>query len=245
MKIFKADLHIHSVLSPCASLDMSPKNIVHAALEKGLDIIAVTDHNSTLQCKNVLEAAKNTVLTVFLGVEINSKEEIHALAYFETLESLESFQKYIDEHLPFVKNNPDKFGYQVVVDTEEKILYEEEKLLIVGMSQSIEQIERKVHELGGIFIPAHIDKSKFSLISQLGFIPSSLVVDGIEITSRISIEKARDTYQIPVNQFCIYNSDAHIPERIGTAYQKLFLEVPTFQEYKMALSQYFNRTVIS
>lgn len=245
MKIFKADLHIHSVLSPCASLDMSPKNIVHAALERGLDIIAVTDHNSTLQCKNVLEAAKNTVLTVFLGVEINSKEEIHALAYFETLESLESFQKYIDEHLPFVKNNPDKFGYQVVVDTEEKILYEEEKLLIVGMSQSIEQIERKVHELGGIFIPAHIDKSKFSLISQLGFIPSSLVIDGIEITSRISIEKARDRYQIPENQFCIYNSDAHIPEQIGTAYQKLFLEAPTFHEYKMALSQYFNRTIIS
>lgn len=242
MRIFKADLHLHSVLSPCASLDMSPKNIVNTALKNGIDIIAITDHNSTLQSKSVLEAAKNTNLSVFLGVEINSKEEVHALAYFENLDRLQTFQDYINLHLPFVQNDVEKFGYQVVVDINETILFEEEKLLIIAMDQTIEQIEKKVHELDGIFIPAHIDKSKNSIISQLGFIPPDLDIDGYELSPNFM---KQTNLILPKDKTCVFNSDAHILEVIGTNFHKIYIEKPTFQEYKMALHNVQNRKIIS
>jgi predicted metal-dependent phosphoesterase TrpH len=160
MNLFKADLHIHTVLSPCGSLDMSPKVIVKTALQKGLDIIAITDHNSTRQCLGVTQAAAHSNLKVFLGVEVTTKEEIHCLAYFENFELLNCFQDYIDQYLPDYKNNADKFGYQVVVDADENIIYEESRLLITGLDQNINQIELKVRELNGIFNPPPINKPK-------------------------------------------------------------------------------------
>ncbi len=235
MNLFKADLHIHTVLSPCSSLDMSPKVIVKTALEKGLDIIAITDHNSTRQCLGVTEAALQSDLKVFLGVEVTTKEEIHCLAYFENFELLNCFQEYLDQHLPDFKNNVDKFGYQVVVDADENITYEESKLLITGLDQNINQIESKVHALNGIFIPAHINKPKYSLISQLGFIPQDLKVDAYEVSNHITKEAMRIQNIFLKDKTLLQNSDAHIPELIGASYNVLKMEEPTFNEFRMAL----------
>ena len=116
MKKFRADLHIHTVLSACATLDMSPVNIVNAAKDKNIDLIAITDHNSTLHCKLVKELADEKGLAVLFGAEVTTREEVHCLAYFGDLASLEQVQGYIDSHLPLIPYLPEHFGHQALVD---------------------------------------------------------------------------------------------------------------------------------
>lgn len=244
MNLYKADLHIHTVLSPCGSLDMSPRMIVQKALENGLDIIGITDHNSTRQCSNVSAVAAHTDLKVFLGVEITTREEIHCLAYFENFEALNIFQIYLDQYLPEFKNNPEKFGYQVVVDADENIMYEESTLLITGLNQSIDEIASMVYELNGIFIPAHINKPKYSLMSQLGFIPRDLKVDAYEISRHVSKEAICQQVSFLKDKSIIQNSDAHFPEEIGGVYNLLQMQTPTFNEFKMALHQLNGRAIL-
>ena len=157
----RADLHIHTVLSPCGDLEMSPENILHFAQIQGLNMIGITDHNSTRQAPIIRDYGKTKGIFVLTGAEICSKEEVHALTFFETDEQLTIFQHYLDVHLPDIPNDPEKFGFQVVVDPEEQIIYEEPKLLISALNQSLEEIAHKVRQLDGIFIPAHIDKPCF------------------------------------------------------------------------------------
>ena len=245
MRLFKADLHIHTVLSPCGSLDMTPEAIVKAALSQSLDIIGITDHNSTRQCRSVLKAAKGTPLTVFTGVEVTTREEIHCLAFFENLEILDLFQDYLDQYLPAIVNNPGTFGHQVVVDVDETILYEEPRLLISGIDQSIDQIAVKIAQLNGIFIPAHINKTKYSIISQLGFIPPSLKADAYEQAYVPNQDPLQLQALIPQKKYVLQNSDAHIPEAIGTVYNLLQMEQATFNEFKMALHNQKNRKVVA
>ncbi|PKO99586.1 MAG: histidinol-phosphatase, partial [Bacteroidetes bacterium HGW-Bacteroidetes-9] len=182
MKVFIADLHIHTILSPCGSLEMSPKVIVEAAKSKKLDIIGITDHNSTRQCRVVAGEAIKAGITVYCGVEVTTKEEVHCLAFFENFEKLDEFQHYLDVNLPDIKNDTALFGYQVVVNEAEEIVNEEEKLLISAINKSIDQVETEVHRLDGIFIPAHVNRPKYSLISQLGFIPPDLKFDALELS---------------------------------------------------------------
>ena len=119
MKKFRADLHIHTVLSPCADLYMGPKRIIKEALDKKLDIIGITDHNSTRNASVVKKLGEENGLRVLCGVELTTKEEVHCLAFFEKQDHLESFQQYIDLHLPRIMNNVNLFGYQLIVDEDE------------------------------------------------------------------------------------------------------------------------------
>lgn len=215
MKKYRADLHIHTVLSPCGDLDMSPKNIVQKAQQMGLSIIGITDHNSTLQCKGVQREADRNGIFLLVGAEVTTKEEVHCLVFFEDYVRLDAFQQYLDSHLKNFKNDPSRFGYQVVVDENEMIEYEEERLLILAIDQSIDQVEQKVHELGGLFIPAHVDKSKNSIISQLGFIPKDLAIDAIEISYNTTKTAFLEQQGYLENYTFIQNSDAHLIENIG------------------------------
>lgn len=224
---------------------MSPVNIVQTALNRQLDIIGITDHNSTRQCRQVLEAADETSLKVFTGVEITSREEVHCLAFFEHLYALDAFQHYLDEHLPKIKNNPDLFGYQVVVDKDENILYQEDYLLITGLNKGINEIEQEVRKHGGIFIPAHIDKPKYSLISQLGFIPDDLPVDALELSKHTSTSDFLAIYPKQSASTFIRNSDAHQTEFIGTSYTYYRMSTPCFEEFRMALHHKDGREVIA
>ncbi len=245
MPLYKADLHIHTVLSPCGSLDMSPSNIVRAAMDKGMDIIGITDHNTTLQCKTVLEAAKDQPLTIYCGVEITTKEEAHCLAFFNGLDTLALFQKYLDAHLPNIPNDPEKLGYQVVVDTEENIIYEEPRWLVPGLNQSINQIADKVHELNGLFIPAHINKPKNSLISQLGFIPFDLEADAYEISRHI--DRAAMIKQQPqlTNKTILQDSDAHFIDDVGSVCNTIEMPNTHFDAFRKALKQEDNCKIIA
>jgi PHP family Zn ribbon phosphoesterase len=243
MKAYKADLHIHTVLSPCGDLEMSPKNIVNQALIKNLGIIGITDHNSTRHCCLISEIAAEHGIFVLCGAEVTTKEEVHCLCFMPDFEKLAIFQDYLDQHLPDIKNDVTQFGYQVQVDKDEQIIYEEEKLLISALDQSISQIEEKVHQLGGLFLPAHINRPAFGLISQLGFVPDDLNYDALEISKHIT--KTKFILQNPYlkSKTFIQSSDAHFIENLGEVTTIFNLENLAFDEIKMALHNTGGRSV--
>jgi 3',5'-nucleoside bisphosphate phosphatase len=237
MPLFRVDLHIHTVLSPCGSLEMSPVNIVQAALKAKLDLIAITDHNSTKQAVIVRELAKESGLTVICGAEVTTKEEIHVLALFENDEQIQRFQQFIDENLTVIKNKPEYFGYQVVVDRNDQIIEEEERLLISALGKGIHEIEKVVHQLGGLFIPAHVDRPMNGIISHLGFIPNDLQCDAFGLSIRADKEKWTKSPLFPKNAIFIQNSDAHMPDQIGKAFTEIEMDKPTFQGLRNALKK--------
>jgi 3',5'-nucleoside bisphosphate phosphatase len=235
MRRFRADLHIHTVLSACANLEMSPGTIVQTAKDKNLDLIAVTDHNSTLHCSLVKELAGEEGIAVLPGTEVTTREEVHCLAYFRDAETLGQFQQYLDAHLPEIPYPPEKFGYQVVVDRNEKIIRMITNYLNVALSQSIDQVEREVHRLGGLFVPAHIERPLFGIFNQLGFIPETLVCDALGIMSHSSETNIRKRFSLPPGIPLIKASDAHIPHMIGNGCTTFEMNDPSFEEIKKAL----------
>ena len=244
MQQFRADLHIHTVLSPCGSLEMSPGNIVRSALNIGLDIIAITDHNSTRQVSAVKRLAEKEGLTVIGGAEINTSEEVHCLALFENDEQLGEFQYFIDRNMPVYFNDPKRFGEQVIVDEFENIIYEEPRLLIAGLNCGIFEVEKMVHSLNGLFIPAHIDRLYNGIISQLGFIPEELICDAFGLTRRAVLSDWETSSKLPVNHVFLRNSDAHRPEDIGRQSSVFEMEKISFQEMKLALKGEGGRRVV-
>ncbi len=235
MKTFRVDLHTHTVLSPCGNLEMSPVNIVKKAKEREIDILGISDHNSTLHAPLIKELAAKEGIVVMMGAEVTTKEEVHCLCFFETEEKLALFQTYLEAYLPHIPNDNDIFGYQVVVNEEEEIVDEVEWLLISAISQSIDQLEKKVHELDGLFIPAHINKMQNSVISQLGFVPFDLKVDALEITRHISKELFLEKNAYLKGKTFIKSSDAHCIDLVGEVYTKFQMMEASFKEVKMAL----------
>jgi len=243
MKGFKADLHIHTVLSPCADLDMSPDQIVSQSLKKGLDIIAITDHNSTKQCSVVRRMAEGTGLLVINGCEVNSVEEVHVICLFEDDFGMNEFQLFLDEHIIPMPNHISYFNHQLVVDEENQILEEIDNYLAAPLDVGIDLIEKKVHELNGLFIPAHIDRPINSIYSQLGFIPPELNIDAMQISQQASEAASREKYDIHNDVSLIKCSDAHYLVDIGKGYTSFIINEPTFKEVKWALLQKNGRSV--
>jgi 3',5'-nucleoside bisphosphate phosphatase len=236
MLTVRADLHIHTVLSPCASLDMSPARIVREAVEKKIDIIGITDHNSTLQCKVIEQLAEKEGILVMKGAEVNTREEIHCLAFFPDYKKLGVFQDFLDHHLHRIPDRERKFGYQVLVDENDQILEFIDYLLVTALDAGIEEVSEKVHELGGIFIPAHIDRLANGIISQIGFIPPSLKFDALEITSRANESNVREKYRIGSEVLLIRSSDAHFPEQIGSVITQFTVGSLNFNEIKRSIA---------
>ncbi len=227
---------MHTVLSPCGDLEMSPANIVRKASERGIDILGITDHNSTLHAPLIKELASREGIMVLMGAEVTTKEEVHCLCFFENEELLSQFQEYLNRHLPNIPNDTDRFGYQVVVNEEEEITDEIDCLLISGLNQGIEEIEKKVHALNGLFIPAHINKTVNSVISQLGFLPPDLKVDALEISQHTTKSEFLKKNKYLKNYNFIQSSDAHYIDNIGNAWTNYFMERRSFEEIKMALA---------
>ena len=244
MKKFRADLHVHSVLSPCGDLEMSPDVIIGKAKEMHLDIIGITDHNSTRQCAVIRQMGELNAITVLTGAEVTTREEVHCLTFFETDEQLNEFQKYLDMHLPDIKNDVGRFGYQVVVDAANNIVFTEERLLVSALDQSIGQVEAKVHSLRGLFIPAHIDKLRFSLYGQLGFLPTGLKVDALEISPGKSSVDFLEKHPELLHYSIISGSDAHYPHQVGSRVTVFDMENPGFGEIKNTLEGIGTRTLI-
>ncbi len=235
MRTFRVDLHTHTVLSPCGDLEMSPVNIVKKARERGIDILGISDHNTTLHAPLIKKMAAREGLMVVMGAEVTTKEEVHCLCFFETEEKLTVFQSYLEAHLPHIPNDNDRFGYQVVVNEADEIIDEIEWLLISAIDQSVDQVEQKVHELSGLFIPAHINKAQNSIISQLGFVPFDLNVDALEISKHISKTSFLEKNAYLKDKTFIKSSDAHCIDLVGEVCTKFQMMEASFEEVKMAL----------
>jgi PHP family Zn ribbon phosphoesterase len=245
MQKYRADLHIHTLLSPCGSLDMDPDTIVTIAQSKGLDIIGITDHNHTGHCRLASEIASEKGIFVLCGAEVTTKEEAHCLAFFETFEVLGDFQQLLNQSLIKVKNKTDLFGHQVIIDRNEQILEEVEPLLINATTLSVDALAKEVHQRDGIFIPAHVNRSAYSLTSQLGFIPPDIEADALELSKHADTSNFRKENPL-LNAFSIIrSSDAHFPEDIGSVHTLFNIEKPSFQEIKMALLNTGGRSVFS
>lgn len=205
------DLHIHSALSPCGDKDMTPNNIVNMSIIKGLDIIAVADHNSCGNVRAVMQVAGDRLL-VIPAMEVETSEEVHMVCYFPSIEACEKMGFFIKEHMSGVKNQAEIFGEQLYMDSEDNIIGKEENLLVTATDLDIFQVSEKTREFGGVAVPAHIDRSSYSVLSNLGFIPPELVVGTVEITEKNRV-KMGEKYEKKYN--VISNSDAHYLEDIA------------------------------
>jgi PHP family Zn ribbon phosphoesterase len=235
MKPIRADLHIHSLLSPCASLEMTPREIISRAKARGLDMIAVSDHNSTLHCELTVALGKKAGITVLRAAEVTSAEDVHSLVILPDEAARNSFQQWIDSHSARIPHNPDIFGDQVVIDENENIIMVIKHFLTAALNASIDEVEDTAHRHGALFIPAHIDRPSMSITSQLGFIPEDLYIDAVEVVGRTA------DLLYPV----IRNSDAHIPEHIGRRFTEYMLDHPSFEELAMALKGENGRHIIT
>lgn len=229
MRKFKADLHIHTCLSPCADLEMSPMNIVKEARKKGLHIIGICDHNSAENVPFVKKSVEKDGIKVIGGIEVTSKEEVHILALFDIEEKLFSLQEIIYENLHGT-NDEELYGEQIVVNEEDEIICFNKKLLIGATDLSIDKLVDLIHKLNGLVIASHVDKESFSIIGQLGFIPDGLSLDALEIMD------PSKRHKIPGDDFpFITSSDAHFLEDIGKRYSYFFMKDVNIIEMRKCL----------
>lgn len=203
------DLHIHSCLSPCADDDMTPGNILGMASLIGLDVIALTDHNSCKNCPSLLEQAKQFSIQVIPGMELTTAEEVHVLCYFPTLESAMDFDCYVEKHLLSLPNEPDIFGHQLLCSETDTITDSYENLLLSATDISFFQLEHLLTSYEGIMVPAHMDKASNSLISQLGFVPEGCRFPFFEVHNMQQAKLLKEKYPSLCNCQVLCSSDAH------------------------------------
>lgn len=233
---FRADLHLHTVLSPCGDLDMSPSQLVEHAHLRGIQIMGVADHNSTKHARLVRDLAIKVNIFTLCGAEVTSKEEAHLLCFMPNDEKLQLLQEFIDENILKIPNNPKYFGEQLVVNEKEEIISEEEYLLINAIDKDVDEIGEFVMRNGGFFIPAHVDRPAFSLTSQLGFIPPDLKCTAIEISKRSSEEELLSQFPYLTGRSFIQSSDAHYVADIASAFTNFYLKEASFEEMKKAFA---------
>lgn len=203
------DLHIHTALSPCGDETMTPNNIIGMCLLKGLDVIAITDHNSVENCGACLETAHNKDIVVIPGMEVQTKEEVHLICLFRDMLSAFDFQDIIYDRLTHKENLSKIFGRQLVFNAHDEVIKENTKMLISSANISINEVFDKVHKTKGIVIPAHVDKSVYSIITNLGFIPMELAMKTLEVSKSCNITQLQKKYPYLNKYRLIRNSDAH------------------------------------
>ena len=229
------DFHIHSCLSPCADDDMTPANIIGMAQLKGLQVIAITDHNSCRNCAPAIGLGNEAGILVIPGMELTTKEEVHVVCLFLTLADALAFDHYVYQKLQKIENNTLIFGNQLVVDQEEQILEYEPYLLINATAIAFDEVASLVRSFHGIMIPAHIDKSSNSVLSNLGFIPEDSQFTCVEVKdlNNLSTIQVRNPY---VNQcHVIHDSDAHNLGGINEAVNRISVNERSVKEVLAAL----------
>jgi hypothetical protein len=242
MQSCRAELHVHTVLSPCASVEMIPPLIVETALEQEITLIAITDHNASANVPAVQQAARGTALTVLPGMEVQTQEDTHLLCLFQELEALQAWQIIVDESLPDQENRPDFFGDQYVVDATGDYLYSDHRLLINSIALSFDECVAAVHDLGGLAIPAHVNRQAFGLFANLGMIPPGVPIDAIEISRHITPAQALAQYPEIQGFPLIQSGDVHFLEDfLGNIY--FTIEAPTLAELRLALRNELGRKV--
>ena len=209
------DLHIHSCLSPCGDDDMTPANIVGMASLKGLDVIALTDHNTCRNCAPAMAEAEKHGLLLIPGMELTTMEEVHAVCLFRTIEAALDFDAYVYGRLMKIPNDEKIFGRQEIYGAGDRIIGSEPNLLINATDIEFDAVQALVGQYGGVMFPAHLDKSTTSLISNLGFIPEGSRFNTAELRDMKNLHRLRAQHPYLSSCRIISNSDAHYLEHIN------------------------------
>jgi hypothetical protein len=221
---------------------MIPPLMVQAALDRGINLMAITDHNTTVNVRAVREATCGTDLTVLPGMELQTREEVHLLCLFNTVEHTEAWQALVDNRMPPLENNIEFFGEQFVVDKTGDFIRRETQLLLTSANLSLKEAVTGVTNLRGLAIPAHVNGQAFSLIANLGFVPPDVPFAALEISRHISPTEARKKFPQLKNYTLIQNGDVHyLGDFLGV--NRFQIAAPTITELKLALSNQQGRSL--
>ena len=218
------DLHIHSCLSPCADDDMTPNNIAGMAALKGLNILALTDHNTTKNCPAFFEACKRQGIIPIAGMELSTAEDIHLVCLFPELEDAMRFGDEIRERLMPINNRPEIFGNQLILDGEDEIIGEEERLLISATDLPIEDAVALARSFGAHVHPAHIDRTSNGIVAILGDVPPDYGFAVFELREKENMQKLSQTVEELNADSMIICSDAHHLWDISEAENSVLLD---------------------
>ena len=241
-----ADLHVHTLLSPCGNIEMTPHHIIKTAHDFGISIVAVSDHNSSANVAAAMEAARHYDIWLIPSMEVECKEEAHIITLFPTLAALFKWQDIVDANMMGIINDTKRFGIQLIVDCLDNVVEEEPRFLLGPLKLSAQEVVKEVLALGGICIPAHVDRPAFSLVGQLGFVTRSQGFSAVEISTRGFDDIAAGKYKrLTDNLTVISNSDAHtIQHFVDNAKSEFYLKKRNFEELKLALSGQQGRYVL-
>ena len=209
MSRYFCDLHIHSCLSPCADDDMTPANIAGMAMLNGLNIVALTDHNTAKNCPAFFTHAKKYGLIPVAGMELTTSEDIHVICLFRTLSDALEFERFVDERRPDFENRPEIFGHQYLMDENDEVVGEEKILLINAADISLETAYEEVKKRGGVCYPAHIDRTSNGIVSVLGSFPAEPAFSAYELNRKASFDEYKERFPCILNLSKTVSSDAH------------------------------------
>lgn len=238
MRTLLADFHIHTLLSPCAEIEMTPHHIVMRAAQYGVDAVAITDHNASANAAAAVEAAKNYGVKVFPGMEVECREEAHIVVLFDTLEQLAAWQKIVDANMSGLKNNAERFGAQFIVDDDDNFIAEEERMLLGPLKLPAAEVIQKVNAMGGMAIAAHVDRPSYSLLMQLGFLPSDMGLAAAEISPVGIRELKEQKLKLALGGLnYVTDSDAHMMDSFINGPKNLItVKSLTVAELKLAIA---------
>ncbi len=222
---------------------MTPRAIVRAALDKGLDMIAICDHNSARNTAATRRAARGCGLTVLPGMEVASSEEIHILGLFGSDEAAAAMQDEVYSRLRG-QNDEEVFGYQVVVDEDDQVEDLDQRLLIGATTLNVERVVDLIHRHKGLAVASHVDREGFGIFGQLGFIPDHLKLDALEVSKLTDYESVRARHRQGRDYPMITSSDAHYLADIGAVATRALMAEPTFEELKLALASADGRRIL-
>jgi PHP family Zn ribbon phosphoesterase len=247
LSVYYVDLHIHTVLSPCAGLEMGAADIVKKSRSEGISIIAVTDHNHVANYKALRDAADEPgePLLVLPGIEVQSMEDIHVVTIFPDENVAYEYKDWLWKKMPNIKNKDEKFGYQLIIDKEGSILDQEEVLLIQGVMRTVDEISSEALKMGSIVIMAHMNRPSFSYEAVLGPLPDEFQCSAIELTSRVTDSEFPGWRAKYSGRTLIRSSDAHKLDQISRAKcSKMKLGGLSFDEVTLALRHENGRDVL-
>lgn len=215
------DLHIHTAASPCADSLMTPHNIVNMSLLKGLQVIAITDHQTVCNCEAVMKVGEKKGLKVIPGIEIECREEFHLICLFKNIQYAKQMEEWLKKFIPYIPNNPHLFGKQEVINEKDEKIGEISYLLLVAAAISVDQVVMKARSLQAIIYPAHIDRKSYSILSNLGSIPEQLNFNILEISRFAVLEEFQKRYPQAI---IIQSSDAHYLQDISESKRRIDIE---------------------
>ncbi|HCP15022.1 MAG TPA: hypothetical protein DIT32_04505 [Peptococcaceae bacterium] len=245
MQEWTLDLHIHTLLSPCGHDEMLPEAVIRRALNKGIDVIAITDHNSCGNVAAFVHKGFEEGLIVVPGMELQTQEEIHLICLFDRVKQALDFEKALEPRLTALKNKPKIMGEQWFVDAAGDKLKQEERFLLASVQISVDDAAALVHQFGGICIAAHADRPAFSLSAVFGTIPAEIPLDGIELTCHLERDPALIEKIKALGFTYVTASDAHYLDSINDIHCAAYLDHWSVHELRMAMKGQEGRKIIT